>query len=204
MNRKRIHVISLLVIIFTLLITTSGCVSKQANETSLTSENFFLEEKSATEYYCEIYSNDEKLILSETFSSSPVFKQLEASLYELKGQKNSHKITYYINTETGYLSEAIDGEGFYLKDNTIAFVYRIPTFTDDGQTKTGYLTYISVFDLSENRGISSISADFLSKSISSYSIDYIDDTHIQVTYCTEDGETENKKLLEIPSISGES
>lgn len=167
-------------------------------------KNFYLEEKSPNEYYCEVRSNGgQTLIYSETYIEKPTFTHIKDSWYELKGQGNLFFYTDYINTATGKKIETLLTEGFYLTGDVIAFVNRPGTYTDDGMARTGWLTYICLFDFVNIKPLTQIDAEFLSDSLSyDYSIDYIDDTHISVTYYTENGQKENKKILKVPSLTG--
>ena len=165
---------------------------------------FYLEEKSPNEYYCEVRSNGgQTLIYSETYIEKPTFTHIKDSWYELKGQGDLFFYTDYINTATGKKTETLLTEGFYLTGNVIAFVNRPGTYTDDGMARTGWLTEICLHDFVNNKPLTQIDAEFLSDSLMyDYSIAYVDDTHISVTYYTENGSQENKKILEVPSMTG--
>ena len=61
--------------------------------------------------------------------------------------------------------------------------------------------FIKLVNLYNNYEMMGYYVDYL-KSSTSWIIEYVDDTHIQVTYYTENGSKENKKTIEIQSLTG--
>ena len=164
------------------------------------SPNFLLKDRDYL-YYYEVYDNNGNILLSETSEKCPAFTHLEGPLYELDIlQGTSFWDGYFFNVETGYKSEKY-GKPFYFGNGIIAYLNNLPTFDSVYPSKTGELTVIELFDLYNKKLVGSVDAEFLKES-TSWIIEYIDDTHIQVTYYTENGEKENKKIIEVPSFTG--
>lgn len=161
------------------------------------SKNFYLEEKSPNEYYCEVYDNDGQTIFTDTVEKYPLFRHLDGPLYELRTSYGTFAWeSVFFDVETGYMSEVYDNT-FYLDNGVIAYVKSYPKF--EFSKKNMY--FIKLVNLYNNYEIMGYSADYL-ESCTSWLIDYVDDTHISVTYYTENGQKENKKILKVPSLTG--
>ena len=176
-----------------------GGVEKLENADDIidSTPNFLLEDR-GDYYYFEVFDNDGNILLSETSERYPEFNHLTGNLYELKtGMGTFAWQSRYFDVETGWKSELYNNS-FYLSNGVIAYVNNIAVFTDNDHTKDGELTEIDIFDLLNQKLLSSIDAEFLKQSAVSYNIEYADDSHIEVTYYTENGNKENKKLIEIP------
>jgi len=166
--------------------------------------NFFLKQTVTDEgeaYYCEVYDNSGNILFSDTSARCPVFNHLDGSLYELQtGFGTFAWQSIYINVETGYISEPYDNP-FYLTNGVIAYVNTAEALTDDGTTADD-ITLIRLYDLHEQKHLYAVDADFLKESSVTYQIEYEDNTHIAVTYYTENGQKENRKVIEVPPLSG--
>lgn len=162
--------------------------------------NFLLEDRGDS-YYYEVYDNDGNILLSETSENCPEFTHLEGPLYELRFSQGTFAWeSVFFNVEWGDKTDTVD-RPFYLSNGVIAFLNDLATFDSGYPTKTGELAVIELFDLYDQALIDSIFTGFLKES-TSYFIEYIDDTHISVTYYTENGNKENVEVLEIPSLTG--
>ncbi len=165
--------------------------------------NFFLKQTVTDEdeaYYCEVYDNSGSILFSDTSARCPVFNHLDGSLYELQtGFGTFAWQSIYINVETGYISEPYDNP-FYLTSGIIAYVNTAEALADDGTTADD-ITLIRLYDLHEQKHLYAVDADFLKESSVTYQIEYEDNTHIAVTYYTENGQKENKKVIEVPPLS---
>ena len=160
------------------------------------SPNFLLKDRDYL-YYYEVYDNNGNILLSETSEKCPAFRHLEGPLYELQiSHGTSSWECKYFNVETGYKSEAYD-KPFYLDNGVIAYVNSYPKF----ELSKEDMYFIELVNLYNNYEMMGYYVDYL-KSSTSWIIEYVDDTHIQVTYYTENGSKENKKTIEIPSLTG--
>lgn len=165
--------------------------------------NFFLKQTVTDEgeaYYCEVYDNSGNILFSDTSARCPVFNNLDGSLYELQTSFGTFAWqSIYINVETGYISEPYDNP-FYLTNGVIAYVNTAEALADDGTTADD-ITLIRLYDLHEQKHLYAVDADFLKESSVTYQIEYEDNTHIAVTYYTENGQKENRKVIEVPPLS---
>ena len=160
------------------------------------SPNFLLKDRDYL-YYYEVYDNNGNILLSETSEKCPAFTHLEGPLYELQiSHGTSSWECKYFNVETGYKSEAYD-KPFYLDNGVIAYVNSYPKF----ELSKEDMYFIKLVNLYNNYEMMGYYVDYL-KSSTSWIIEYVDDTHIQVTYYTENGSKENKKTIENPSLTG--
>ncbi len=201
---KNTKVIWIITVISAIIISVVCHMNSNSPKVLKDTENFYLEEKSMNEYYCEVYDNEGEVLFFETFDKCPEFVCLDEALYELKvGYGIFAWQSIYFNVENGYKSERFVNS-FYLTNGVIAYVNHVATFTDDGGTETGKLTFITLFDLYDRVCHDILDAEFLKPSLSSYLIEYVDDTHISVSYYTENGQTENIKILEILSLTTDS
>lgn len=168
------------------------------------SKNFYLEERT-DKYYFEVLGNDGDVLYSGSTEKCPVFIHLDGPIYELRTSQGTFAWkSNFFNVEQGTMSELFD-RPFYLVNTVIARVNSNDYYDESLTNKTGMHTNIVFFDVSKEHLeniVHSVSADFLNES-TSHLIEYIDDTHICVTYYTENGKQENKKVLEVPSLTKE-
>lgn len=166
--------------------------------------NFFLKQTVTDEdgaYYCEVYDNSGNVIYSATSEKCPEFKHLEGYLYELRWSYGTFAWeSVFFNVKLGYKTDVLD-RPFHLENGVVTYLTHTSTFTDDGSVKTGKLVEIMLYDFYDRNVLTVLDAEFL-KYATSYLIEYADDTHIQVTYYTENGQKEYKEVFTIPSITG--
>lgn len=167
------------------------------------SDNFYLEDRT-DEYYFEVYDNGGDVLYSGSSEKCPVFIRLDGPIYELRYSYGTFAWkSSFFDVEQGTMSELFD-RPFYLANTVIARVNSNDYYDESLTNKTGVHTNIVFFDVSKDHLeniVHSVSADFLNES-TSYLIEYVDDTHICVTYYTENGKRENKEIIEIPSLTG--
>ena len=168
------------------------------------SKNFYLEDRT-DKYYFEVYGNDGSVLWAGLSEKCPVFIHLDGSIYELRHSYGTFEWkSNFFDVEQGTNSELFD-RPFHLANTVIARVNSVDVYDESLTNKTGMHTNIVLFDVSKEHLeniVHSVSADFLNES-TSWIIEYIDDTHICVTYYTENGKQENKKVLEVPSLTKE-
>lgn len=164
------------------------------------SKNFLLEDRT-DKYYFEVNANNGENLDSGFVDKCPVFRHLDGPLYELRTSYGTFEWeSIFFDVERGTVSVLFD-RPFYLTNTVIACVNSNDYYDESLTNKTGVHTNIVFFDFYNLELVGSVDAEFLKES-TSYLIDYIDDTHISVTYYTENGQKENKKILEVPSLTG--